>query len=76
MHRFKSSHDSVQVNPGQVKPTSFSPPTVVLNVCYRPANAVHTVSAVPTLISLLDGEDDHVQVAAAGALQSVVWRHF
>eukprot|EP00667_Euglena_gracilis_P014393 EG_transcript_14924 len=43
----------------------------VLNVCYRPANAVHTVSAVPTLISLLDGEDDHVQVAAAGALQSV-----
>eukprot|EP00668_Euglena_longa_P014681 GGOE01018683.1.p1 GENE.GGOE01018683.1~~GGOE01018683.1.p1 ORF type:complete len:310 (+),score=89.09 GGOE01018683.1:94-1023(+) len=43
----------------------------VLNVCYRPANAVHVLAAVPHLIGHLGSDDDHVRVAAAGALQSV-----
>lgn len=43
----------------------------ILNVCYYPPNISNLLSAVPHLVQRLGCEDEQVQIATAGALQSI-----
>eukprot|EP00995_Heteronema_vittatum_P009523 NODE_485_length_1350_cov_271.223674_g351_i0.p1 GENE.NODE_485_length_1350_cov_271.223674_g351_i0~~NODE_485_length_1350_cov_271.223674_g351_i0.p1 ORF type:complete len:314 (+),score=102.94 NODE_485_length_1350_cov_271.223674_g351_i0:106-1047(+) len=43
----------------------------ILNICYHQPNIRHALDAVPWLVECLDGDDDYLHVAAAGALQGI-----